>query len=408
MSKDISQLELRSITADEWPTWSQAVELHFGAEAVPARTERERAVVDYERAFAALDGPRIVGNAGVFSFTVSLPGAAPVPCAGVTAVGVATDWRRRGLLRRMMRLVLDQAHDRGEPFAALYASEAPIYGRFGFGIGAPVRDITVDTVRARLLRPVGTDDVELVDAATAIDAFPAIYDAARRQRGGMMSRSPAWWRMQLEHDDADRREGYSPRFHAHVPGRGYALYRWKADYDGMTSRGDVRVEQLIATDPEAESALWELLFGVDLTVSVTASMRPSDDALLYLVDDRYLARDRGGEHLYLRLVDVPAALTSRRYDHDGVVTFTVTDEMCSWNAGTWRLEVRDGDATCDKVDGHGDLALDVSDLAAISLGGLTPSALAWARRISERTPGAVLTAQGMFAVDRAPWNPFEF
>lgn len=408
MGKDISRLELRSVSADEWPTWARAVELHFGEETVPERLERWRAVCTPERSFAAFDGGRVVGNCGVLSFTVSLPGTAPAGCAGVTAVGVASDWRRRGLLRRMMRLMLDQAHERGEPFAALYASESPIYGRFGFGIAAPVRDVTVDTVRARIQRPVGTDDVELVDAATAVKGFPDVYEAAREQRGGMMSRTEAWWRLALEHDDPDQRDGFSPRLHALVPGRGYAVYRWKSDYERMAPNGRVRVDQLVATDPEAESALWELLFDIDLTVTLTAAMRPPDDPLLQLVDDRYLADDHGGEHLYLRLVDLPAALTARRYDQDGAVSLTVRDELCPWNGGTWRLEVRNGAATCEKVDGHGDLALDVADLAACFLGGVSVSELVWGRRVAERTQGAAMRAQRLFAVDRAPWNPFEF
>lgn len=408
MAKDVERLELRSVTADEFERWAGSVALNFGDEPTPQRLERLRRRIELERCFGVFDGDRIVANAGVFSFDVSLPGGSTRPCAGVTTVGVATDWRRRGLLHRMMRAVLDQAHGREEPFAALYASESTIYGRYGFGIAAPQVSVSVDTVRCRIADPVGTDAVELVDVPTALHEVPRIYDAARRQRGGMMSWSDEWWRSLLEVDERADRDGKSPRQLAVVPGRGFAIYRWKEDFDHMTPQGLVDVFMLIATDPEAEAALWEFVFSVDLTTKVESWMRPPDDALLYLVDNRALVRDVGAEHLYLRLVDVPTALTSRAYGADGEVTFTITDEICPWNAGSWRLVSLDGSATCERVDGHGDIALDVAELASISLGGVRLDHLVRARRAAVRRPDAVLRVDRMFAVDRAPWNPFEF
>lgn len=406
--KDADRLELRTVTGDEFVAWGRAIELGFGSEVPEERVERFRPIFDLDRSFAVLDGDRTVATSAVMSFDVSLPGSTPQPCGGVTAVTVASDWRRRGLLRRMMRAMLDQCHERGEPFAALYASESPIYGRFGFGTGAPVVDLLVDTSRTRFLDPVGTDEVQLVTPETALAEFPTIYETARGQRAGMMSRSREIWEFVLRHDEPDDRDGMSPRQLALVPGRGFASYRWKPDWDHYAANGRVAVHMLVATDPEAESALWEFLFDVDLTVSLKAPMRPPDDALLYLVDNRARVRDAGAEHLYLRLVDLPVALTSRSYDADGVVSFTVTDELCPWNAGTWRLEVRDGEATCERVGGHGDIALDTGDLAAIALGGVRLSQLVWARRAAARTPSAGATSDRMFATERAPWNPFEF
>lgn len=408
MGKDVDRLELRTVTEEELPRWAQSVALHFGDEASPERIERLRQRLPHDRAFAMLDGERIVGNSGVYPFDVSLPGGVTRPCAGVTAVGVASDWRRRGLLRRMMRAVLDQAHALGEPFAALYASESPIYGRYGYGIAAPVVDLHIDALRVAIRSPVGTDDVALVDVPTALRELPPIYEAARRQRGGMMSLSQPWWRTLLEHDDRDERNGMSPRHIALVPGRGFALYRWKEDWDGVVPKGRVDVQALVATDPEAESALWELLLGVDLTIVVAAEQRPPDDALPYLVDNRALVRDIGGLHLYLRLVDVPAALTSRAYAADGDVSFTVTDEVCAWNAGTWRVVARDGVATCERTDGHGDIALDVAELASLTLGGVRLDQLVRARRAAAHRPDRVVVADRMFAVERAPWHPIVF
>ncbi|MBW3657309.1 MAG: GNAT family N-acetyltransferase [Actinobacteria bacterium] len=407
MGKDVDRLELRTVTEDEFRAWHRSVGMNFGSEPTPAATARRRPVFELDRCFAVFDGERIVANSGVFSFDVSLPGGSRRPCAGVTTVGVASDWRRRGLLGRMMRTMLDQARERQEPFAALYASEATIYGRYGFGIAAPHVEVVADTVRARIERPIGTDDVALLDVPGALASFPPVFDAARHQRGGMMSLD-AWWKPWLENDEPDERDGYSPRFLASVPGRGFAIYRWKEHFDHMTPSGDVEVTMLVATDPEAESALWEFVFSIDLTVKVRSFMRPPDDALLHLVDNRAVVRDTGSEHLYLRLVDLPEALTARAYAADGEVAFTVTDASCPWNAGTWRLQVVDGTATCEKVDGHGDVALDVAELASITLGGVRLDHLVRGRRAEARRPEVVPTVDHMFATERAPWNPFEF
>src|SRR4029078_8522579 len=66
-----------------------------------------------------------------------------LPCAATTVVGVAPTHRRRGVLRSMMRAHLDDAHERGEPLAALWASEETIYGRFGYGVGGFAGEVEI-------------------------------------------------------------------------------------------------------------------------------------------------------------------------------------------------------------------------------------------------------------------------
>lgn len=197
-------------------------------------------------------------------------------------------------------------------------------------------------------------------------------------------------------------------FHALLPGRGYAVYRIKPSWQDTLPQGELLVLEHVATDPEATASLWQFLFGVDLVRTVKAPMRPADDPLPWLVDNHQRVRTRGGEDLYLRLVDVGPALAARRYPIDDRLVFDVRDGFADWNQGRWSLEVTDGHAACERTGDDPDLRLDVRDLAAISLGGVSATELSLARRIEEPTDGALGRADRLFATDLAPWNSFEF
>lgn len=358
MSRDPASLELRPVTEDEFPTFAKAVSLAFGEDASsPAAVAAWRAVTEFDRTLAFFEGDRIVGNARAYTFDMSVPGGGTARCAGVTTVGVTHDWRRKGLLNAMMRRQLDDIRDRGEPFAALYASESPIYGRYGYAIAAQQVDLEIERPWAVLSVPADASQVQLVDAGAMVEAGPAIREEHATRRGGMMRRSEAWWAAWLEHDHPDNRDGFSPRFHALIPGRGYAVYRVKPKWSDTLPQGELLVIELVANDAEAMASLWQFLFGVDLVRTVKAPMRPADDPLPWLVENHQRVKTTGGEDLYLRLVDVGAALASRGYVPDERLVFEV----------------------------HG-----------------------WAGRISERVDGALGRADRLFAVDLAPWNTFEF
>lgn len=409
--RSADQLDIRPVTEDEFPDWARAIERAFGEEIADDKIERFRRYWgdDLSRTMAAFDGDRIVGTNGEWAFDMTVPEGDPVGCAGVTVVSVTHDWRRRGVLSRMMSEQLRRIHDRGtEPFAALYASESPIYGRFGYGTGAPHAHYRIDRSWASFRDPIDVSEIRLIGAEEAIERFPAIYERARVQRGGMMSHSELRWREWLSHDVPDERDGYSPRFHAELPGRGYAIYRVKPDWDERGAKGKLLVIKLIGVDPDAEAAMWQFVFGVDLVSEIQAHMQPVDGPLPLRLAYRGRLEERLREGLWLRLVEVRAALASRRYHEDGRLVFEVHDRLCAWNEGRWALEADGGRASCERTEDEPDLVLDVADLAALGLGGQTPHQLAWAGRIEERRDGALSQARRMFAVDIAPWNPFEF
>lgn len=364
-------------------------------------------MVELDRSYAVRDGDDIVANYGVDTVDLSVPGGALLPCGGVTAVGVAPTHRRRGLLRRMMDRALDDAVDRGEPVAALYASESAIYPRFGFGPSADTWNYRIDLRGLRFREPV---DDHLVVPATPDEAasqFPAIYDAARATRGGGVGRTPVLWHGNLVDDHAAWRDGASARRHVHVPGRGYATYRLKRGNDGNLPDGQVQLGELVAVDPEAEQALWQHVTSVDLTTTLVAWPRPVDDAIRSQVVDRLRLRATEGSPLYTRLLDVPRCLASRTSMVADGVTLHVLDPSRD-QTGTYRWDTDPSGAACARTDAAAEVTVTIDTLATLWLGATTATALRRAGRLEEHVPGAAARLDALVATDLAPWTPWEF
>ena len=253
--------------------------------------------------------------------------------------------------------------------------------------------------------------MRLVDQVEALATFPPVYEQMRAVTPGALSRTEDWWRWGILHDAEYNRRGAGPKFRYlyKVDGvaEGYALYRVKDDWDERGSKSQLRVVEAIALSPRAERAVWGFLLSVDLVRTTKAShVSVPHPLFLELADPRALGLTTG-DGLWVRLVDLPAALAARRYGAAGTLVLEVADAFCPWNAGRWRLaatgEPGDAAAIVERTDAPADLALDVADLAAAYLGGFRVSDLARTGRVEERSPGALRRADALFAADRTPW-----
>lgn len=400
--------EIRPYSGDVH-AFMEAVELPFGWGARREDTDAFAPLVELDRSLAAYDGERVVGTAGAFSMRISVPGG-ELPMAGVTMVGVHPTHRRRGLLRQMMRRQLDDIRQRGEPLAGLWASEGAIYQRFGYGHGTFTAAFEIERLRAGFrtpLPPVGR--MRLVDADEAAAAFPSVFGQVRQTRAGIFERSDAWWRSEFLYDpEHNRRGGSAVSLLLHETdgvATGYARYRLFPDWDERGPKGALEVHEVVAVNPEATVAIWRYLLDVDLVATIRSRNLPVDHPLpLLLAEPRRLGW-RVGDGMWLRLVDVRAALEARAWAADGRVVLELADPFCDWNAGRWEVTVDDGHARVARTDADPDLALDCGDLAALYLGAMTPARLVLAGRVREVTPGAASRAGGMLRVDLAPWCP---
>ena len=405
-------LSLRPATAEEYASFSRTTERAFGFRWDPQDAELHRPVVELDRTLAAFDGGQPVATAAVFSFEMSVPGAV-VPAAGVTGIGVLPSHRRRGLLSAIMARQLADLHDAGrEPFAALWASEAGIYARFGYGMASQRASLMVPTAHARF-RPDAPDPgpAALLEPDEAIPQLAHVWDGALAQRAGRYRRGDAWWH-RLVADPPAKHRGRSELRAAVVSDAdgpsAYALYRVRAQWTDGLPDGDVEVVEIIGRTPAGYVAVWRHLLGVDLVARVRADVQPVDDALLHALVDPRRARMLVGDGLWVRVVDVAAALAARRYARDVSVTLDVVDEQCPWNAGRWRLDAGPDGASCQRSDAPADVTVPVDVLGATYLGGTRWSALAAAARVDEHRPGAVRALNDAFAADPLPHCPEVF
>ena len=293
-----------------------------------------------------------------YSLRLTVPGGVEVGAAGITAIGVMPSHRRRGILRQMMRWLVDQAGERGEPVAILWASETAIYQRFGFGIGTLQGTFDIERSRTQFAHPVEPlGRMRLVDRDEALELIPPVYDAVRPRIPGAVSRRDVKWRHQLLDDAEWTRRGNGRKFIAvlEVDGevRGYAIYRVKTEWDERGPNNTLTTIEVLGLDAAAERTIWEWLFGIDLVAHIKGwRTRVPQPLLLQLAEPRRLGL-AVREGMLLRILDLPAALEGRGYDTAGTITFEVTDELRPSNAGRWRLTVTGGSAAGDAFRGLG-------------------------------------------------------
>jgi predicted acetyltransferase len=304
-----------------------------------------------------------------------------------------------------MRAQLDDVRGRGEPVAYLWASEETIYGRFGYGMAALSAEISLPRVRGAFRgRADSQGRLRLVTDEEARELVPAVYDRVAEQVPGMFARSDDWWRERVL---ADPPEGELFRAVLEVDGRAeaYALYRLKPSWESGSSTGTTIVREAMGASPPATAAIWRFLLDVDWMDRVEASLLPVDHELLLLLAEPRRMKMRIGDSLWVRLVDLKAALAARSYAADGSLVLEVADAFCPWNEGRWELAAAEGRARVRKARRAPDLRCDVSDVAAVYLGGFTWSQLVRAGRVAEARPGAAAAADALFRTDRAPWCP---
>ena len=392
------EIQVRTITDDEFDEWSRAEARGFSTHASDKYVEVARTFAELDRTFGAFDGSEIVGTTTTRTSELTVPGGT-VPLGYVDDVSVFPTHRRRGVLRQMMRAQLDQMHERGEPFSALTASESLIYGRFGYGIATWTEQWNIDRRHTALQSPpCARGKTVFVDPEFARSEWPRLHQRIRPDRLGMVKYSHAYWGAAL-FDSEGQRRGASKFFHV--------AYLRDGKVSGLCSyriRGhEVLVVFLLGEDPEVEGELWRYCFGIDLMTEIHGFNRPVDDALPWRLNDARRLNRTTTDHLWLRLIDVNAALTTRHYDCAGVLTLRVSDDFCTWNDGVYTLEADQSGAVCTSSGGKPDLHLSVADLAAVYLGGTSFSSLAAAGRVRSSSRDALQLADRMFRTDRAPW-----
>ena len=405
---------IRPLTEDDWPRLVALDQEAFNMTYSPEAVEVFRRIHEFDRGLAAFDGDLLVGSVSAYSLTMTVPGG-PIPVAGVTWVSVLGSHRRRGVLRSLMLRQLDDLHERGDAVAALYASEAAIYGRFGYGRAADALSFRIPTHRSAF-RPDAPADprlrLRIARPAEVQPELEKVYNEIVTTRPGLYARSAGLWGKVLR-DGEEARGGMGPLRCVLVEDdggpRGYALFRVKPGFtEWDVPDGEVHLRELFAVDPAAYAAVWRAVLDRDLCARVVAASRPVDDPIAHLLVEPRVLTSGVHDDLWVRLVDVGKALTARRYAAPVDVVIEVRDPVCPWNEGRWRLAADASGATCERTTAPADVELPVDALGAGYLGGrpLTGyGAAGWAR---EHRPGALAALSVAMSWEPRPWGGFIF
>jgi predicted acetyltransferase len=395
----------------------------------------------WDRSAAEPDKP--VATVRVWVMDLTVPGGATLPAWAISSVTVAPTHRRRGVARALLGAELRSARRAGVAMAMLTVSEATIYGRYGFGPAAHQAHYSVDTSRSRWTGPVPRGRVQLIDPEHLLPLAPAIFERARRTTPGEVDRRHDLWRKLL---------GLYPTAHGEQKGdrhavryddengdpQGFAVYRFVHENGGYPGR--LELSDLVAATDNAYAALWRYLLEMDLISEVRAPLRSAAESVRWQVaDHRAVRKTDERDHLWLRILDVPAALEQRSYSAPGMFVLTVDDEL-GFIGGEYVLTVDvDGrgmvrplttQGATGTVTGASDasgasresgntsasiadirygatdaarLSLSAADLATLYLGGTGAVQLARAGRITEQTTDAAARLDATFHSGHTPW-----
>jgi predicted acetyltransferase len=402
--------EVRPVAAEELEGFVWALEIAAGRSLSELAMKEARTAYEPARTVAAFEDGRIVGGTASNRLHLTLPGLTSAVAARITLTAVLPTHRQRGLATALMRQQVGDLSERGEPLAIFTTSSAGIYHRFGYSPASFAMGIETETsyrpVEDRLRR--GT--LRMLDPREYGTIFPEVFERHRLVQPGQVSRAASFWNIWLEDHDFYRAEGQSERFGVvyldeSSTAQGYLTYRLE--------RGELReqpvrslvVEDLVCVSAEARRALWGYCLEFRQALTVKAPNIPIDDPIAWiLIDPRSVRVTRMRDFLWLRLVDVSAALGARRYSVDGSIVFQVLDDVVPRNSGRHRLDGGPDGAECVRTSQAPDLELSVRDLAAAYLGGVSFSTLARAGRVHERMPCALAKADALFGSRPAAWT----
>jgi predicted acetyltransferase len=409
--------QLKYVTDATFVEFHKAISRGFQEQPHAEIKEMDRRIFDTKRMFGFKVGRRWVSTCGDFARGLTVPGGATVPTAAVTVVTVHPPYRRRGLLTKMMVHQLEQVAKRGEPLAALWASESLIYGRFGYGPSSSRAILSGSIRNLAFLPPVRTSGS--VDEVTREEFLPiarALHESMRPERPGTMVRDDDVWDFAIFDKEFARGGASELRYVLHYDEAGdvdaYATYRFKDNFEDLGPEGEVRVKEVWAEETTAYASLWRYLLDLDLARTFRLWSAPLDEPLRHLVADARSVQTRITDNLYLRVVDVEAALRARKYAASVDLVIEIDDPILSANSGRYRI-VTDGDpagasAEVTRVSSKPDLTMGVLELGTVYLGGPALTHLHRAGRVTEHTQGAVAAASTAFGWHRAPYCPDMF
>jgi predicted acetyltransferase len=404
----LMDLEVRPVADDELVAYLDALSTAFLERPdIEKVAEEIRPNWDLGRAWAAVDGTRICGTFRTWATELTVPGGARLPTAAVTAVTVRPTHRRRGILRRMVAAEHRALRERGEIVALLYASEYPIYGRFGYGPATRLATWTLDALATGFHGPVPEGVDHVYPASEARDAMIHVFDRWRTGQAGEIRRRDLSWAYDLGRETAwgKRWTGFVV-LHRAASGEvdGYVRYHTEEKWERRQPRNVLVVDELHAVTVQAYAALWRFIAEIDLVATIRAEGRSPSERLPWLLTNaRALTVSDLGDATWVRLFDLPRALEARAYEREARLVLEVIDAEAPGGRLRLELDAGPGGSRCRTTERSPDLTLDVAAVGGAFLGGTPLRVAVLARGVDEHRDGALADADALFRTLDEPW-----
>jgi predicted acetyltransferase len=404
-------IDIRTMREEETPVWLDCMATAFLDRIDTRRVAEEVTPLwDFKRLWGVLEGDTVVGTLRTWASELTAPGGSRLPASAVSGVSVRGTHRRRGILTRLVEAEHAAARERGEAIAMLYASEYPIYGRFGYGSASPIATWTLDAGATSFHRP-PSGSVEFATPSVEIrDSLKVVFDAWRLRQPGEIRRRDFTW----DFDLALRESVWGPGWkgfvaiHRDASGTidGYVRYHGEAKWVQRQPRSTIELDELHALTDDAYDAIWQFLASLDLVVTIKAERRRPNERLPWLLTNARAAEpSEVGDGLWVCLLDLPRALAARAYERQGSIVLEAIDRAGTDAETRTRVALDAGPdgATCALTDRAPDLTLEAAALGAAYLGGARLRDAVAARGVDEHTPAALGRADALFATLAPPW-----
>jgi predicted acetyltransferase len=311
-------------------------------------------------------------------------------------------------LRRITVQSLADMRERGQSVAALWASQAAIYQRYGYALASAQLAYRIDPLDVGFADgDGGTARVARVAGDAGFETIKRVYIEFVANRIGYLHRArPMWLNNALSTAQGPVHIAVASRDDRAV---GYVTYHLRDSGSGHFTRNqEIIVRDLAWLDADAYRSLWSWLKRHDLVGRIIWPSVPVDDPAGELFVEPRLLHAEMRDGVWLRVVDAAVALAARGYSGRGALTLEIAgDDLAPWNVGRFALDADADEATVRNTAAAADVRLSVKALASLYSGYRSARQLkSWG--LLDANDDAVARTDALFATRHAPHCPDNF
>ncbi|WP_135555480.1 GNAT family N-acetyltransferase [Paenibacillus cymbidii] len=305
----------------------------------------------------------------------------PFALGGVASVATWPEFRRQGLVARLLKLALERMKAGGQTLSFLHPFEFGFYRKYGWETYVDIKSYTIEAAQLPTFAAVPgkmrrTDDWR---------ELREVYAAYAADYNGAIARDERWWTDRI----FARKKGFSAVYDNEAgQARGYVRY--------LVRDSVMTVHELVHLDEEARRGLWRFIANHDSMLRKVELKAPSDDDLPFLLADPRIKQEVE-PYFMARVVDAEALLRLFPFAPaaaGGTLRLRLRDEFALWNDGAYEVAFGAGPggearvtrpAAADaEAAGSGDdaAACDIQTLASLLMGYKRPAELARIGRLA--------------------------